>query len=44
MTIWDSVNAPVAALPLDVFRVLAGLLSLAYFARTYREAPLFRSR
>lgn len=41
MTIWDAITAPVAALPLDVFRVAAGLLSLAYFARTYREAALF---
>lgn len=29
---------PVAALPLDLFRILIGLLSLAYFVRTFLEA------
>ena len=29
------------ALPLDTVRVLVGSLTFAYFARTYREAPLF---
>ncbi len=32
---------PVDALPLDVFRIAIGCLSLAYFARTLREAPLY---
>lgn len=30
---------PVEALPLDLFRILIGLLSLAYFTRTLLEAP-----
>jgi hypothetical protein len=34
---------PVDALPLDVFRIAIGCLSLAYFARTLREAPLYSS-
>src|SRR5258706_5339080 len=32
---------PVDALPLDVFRIAIGLLSLAYFTRTLLEAPLY---
>jgi len=32
---------PVDALPLDAFRIAIGCLSLAYFARTLREAPLY---
>jgi hypothetical protein len=32
---------PVDALPLDVFRIAIGCLSLAYFARTLLEAPLY---
>jgi hypothetical protein len=30
-----------SALPLDIVRFLVGCLTFAYFARTYREAPLF---
>jgi hypothetical protein len=40
---WASLAGAAYALPLDIFRVLVGLLSLAYFARTFREAPLFSS-
>ena len=29
------------ALPLDLFRVLVGLLSFAYFLKILRDAPLF---
>lgn len=32
---------PLPALPLDVFRVSIGLITLAYFARTLLEVPLF---
>jgi len=32
---------PVDALPLDVFRILIGLISLAYFVRTLRESPIY---
>jgi hypothetical protein len=38
---WDALAAPIPALPLDLFRVVVGALGAAYFARTYREAPLF---
>ena len=41
MTPWASLVAPVAALPLDIVRVLVGCLTFAYFVRTFREAPLF---
>jgi hypothetical protein len=41
MLTWDVLASPVHALPLDIFRVLAGVLTLAYFARTYVEAPTF---
>ena len=41
MDVWPALAAPVPALPLDVLRVLVGLLTFAYFARTWREAPLF---
>ena len=41
MSPWATLTAPTYAIPLDVFRVLVGVLSLAYFARTWREAPLF---
>lgn len=34
-----SLAKPVDALPLDLFRILIGLLSLAYFIRTLLEAP-----
>ncbi|MBT8488699.1 MAG: hypothetical protein HKN72_09135 [Gemmatimonadetes bacterium] len=33
------INAPVHALPVDVFRVLAGLVGLAYFARILYDVP-----
>lgn len=32
---------PVDALPLDLFRILIGLLSLAYFVRTLLESPVY---
>ncbi|MDP9360458.1 MAG: hypothetical protein M3P29_03295 [Acidobacteriota bacterium] len=35
----QSLAKPVDALPLDLFRILIGLLSLAYFIRTLLEAP-----
>ena len=38
---WPSLTAPVPALPLDLLRIMVGLLAAAYFARTWREAPLF---
>jgi hypothetical protein len=41
MSAWDTLAAPTHALPLDLFRVLVGALAAAYFARTFREAPLF---
>ena len=41
MSTWESLSAPVYALPLDIVRVLVGLLTFAYFVRTYVEAPLF---
>lgn len=41
MSPWASLTAPISALPLDVVRLLVGCLAFAYFARTYREAPLF---
>lgn len=40
-TLWTLFTSPTYALPLDIFRVLGGVLSLAYFLRTYHEAPLF---
>lgn len=41
MNLWPILAGPTYALPLDIFRVLVGLLTLGYFARTWREAPLF---
>ena len=41
MGIWEWAISPVHALPLDIFRVLLGVVTLAYFARTFREAPTF---
>lgn len=40
MSTWATLTAPTYALPLDAFRVMVGVLSLVYFARTFREAPL----
>jgi hypothetical protein len=36
---WQSFTSPTAALPVDAFRVLVGLLSCGYFLRTLHEAP-----
>lgn len=36
-----ALSGPMPALPLDLFRVLVGLLSTAYFTRTLREVPDF---
>lgn len=41
--LWTILTSSTYALPLDVFRILVGLLSLAYFWRTYQEAPQFSS-
>lgn len=41
MSPWDAVTGSAHALPLDVLRVLVGVLCMAYFARTYREAATF---
>jgi len=38
---WRSFTGPADALPIDLFRVLVGLLSCAYFSRTLLEAPVF---
>ena len=35
------INAPVYALPLDIFRAAVGLLSFAYFARSFTETADF---
>jgi hypothetical protein len=40
---WRSFIGPADALPIDLFRVLVGLLSCAYFSRTFLEAPVFSS-
>lgn len=39
--IWAALTRPVDALPLDIFRVLVGLVLLAYFIRTLLEAQDF---
>jgi hypothetical protein len=36
-------NAPVYALPVDLFRVLTGLVTIAYFARIFMDTPEFSS-
>ncbi len=41
--IWESFTGPTDALPIDLFRVLVGLLSCTYFSRTFLEAPTFSS-
>jgi hypothetical protein len=41
ITAW--LTAPVPALPVDVFRALAGAVSFCYFARTLMEVPDFSS-
>ena len=38
---WEALTGPGYALPLDLFRVLVGVLTLAYFWRAWREASLF---
>jgi hypothetical protein len=40
---WKSFTGPTDALPIDLFRVLVGLLSCAYFSRTFLEVPTFSS-
>jgi hypothetical protein len=40
---WESFTGPTDALPIDLFRVLVGLLSSAYFSRTFLESPEFSS-
>jgi hypothetical protein len=40
---WRSFTGPADAMPIDLFRVLVGLLSCAYFSRTFLEAPVFSS-
>jgi hypothetical protein len=40
---WRSFTGPADALPIDLFRILVGLLSCAYFSRTFLEAPTFSS-
>ena len=40
---WRSFTGPVDAMPVDLFRVFVGLLSCAYFSRTFLEAPTFSS-
>jgi hypothetical protein len=40
---WKSFTGPTDALPIDLFRVFVGLLSCAYFSRTFLEAPTFSS-
>ena len=43
MSPWATLAAPTYAIPLDVFRVMVGVLSVAYFARTWsRGAPVQR--
>jgi hypothetical protein len=39
--VWSSSTDPVPALPLDLFRVLVGVLCASYFVRTYREVADF---
>ena len=41
MSPWEGLTSPTWALPIDAFRAMVGLLGAAYFARTWREAPLF---
>ncbi|HEX2742455.1 MAG TPA: hypothetical protein VHM69_18590 [Rubrobacter sp.] len=38
---WRLFTGPTDALPIDLFRVLVGLLGCAYFSRTLFEAPTF---
>ena len=38
-----AIGRPVAAIPLDIFRILCGLLLFAYFLRTLLEVPDFSS-
>jgi hypothetical protein len=40
---WRSFKGPVDAMPVDLFRVFVGVLSCAYFSRTFLEAPTFSS-
>jgi hypothetical protein len=40
---WRSFTGPADALPIDLFRILVGLLSCTYFSRTFLEAPTFSS-
>jgi hypothetical protein len=40
---WRSFTGPADALPVDLFRILVGLLSCTYFSRTFLEAPTFSS-
>ena len=37
----DAATRPVPALPVDVFRVLAGVLAAVWFAQAFAEAPEF---
>lgn len=39
--LWACLSRPVDALPLDIFRVLVGIVLLAYFIRTFIEAADF---
>ena len=40
---WKSFTGPTDAMPIDLFRIFVGLLSCAYFSRTFLEAPTFSS-
>src|SRR5437879_5842351 len=39
--LYRSLTRPVDAVPLDLFRILVGLIALAYFFRTFLEAADF---
>ena len=39
--VWRWLDRPVDALPLDLFRILIGLLTLSYFVRTLAESTLY---
>lgn len=41
--IFSHLTRPVDALPIDIFRVLVGIILFAYFIRTFLEAPDFSS-
>ena len=41
--VWQRLDKPVPAFPVDLFRIGVGLLSAAYFWRLYREVPTISS-